>query len=73
MKEENSVGSSVGIIIVILILIIGAIYFFGQRLQKQRNLEQQNVAADTVQEVGAIQNDASSMNLDSLGTGVDQL
>ncbi len=73
MREENNIGSSVGIIIVILILVIGGIYFFGQRIQKQKELQQQNVATDTTKEVTDVQSDASSMNFDNLGNGIDQL
>lgn len=71
MREENNIGSSIGIIIVILILIIGGIYFFGQRIEKQR--AETNSATDTAEEVTGLEGDASSMNFDGLGGGVDQL
>jgi len=73
MKEQSSTGSSVGIVIVILILIVGGVYFFNQRIEKQKQMEQINASATNTDDVNSLQSDASSMNFDNLGNGVDQL
>lgn len=39
-KEEKKVGPIVGVLIIVLVLIIGALYFFGQRLNTEAPLEQ---------------------------------
>ncbi|MCE9643786.1 hypothetical protein K8Q93_00845 [Candidatus Parcubacteria bacterium] len=34
--KDNSVGPLVGIIIIVLILVLGGLYFWGERLNRQR-------------------------------------
>jgi hypothetical protein len=38
-NEKTEVGTIAGIIIVIIVLVIGAIYFFRQRIEKQQQIE----------------------------------
>ncbi len=78
MKQEeqsNGFGEIIGIIIVVLILLIGGLYFAKQRIDKskefQATLEMGN--ATTSDEVVDIENSASSMNFDNLGSGIDNL
>jgi uncharacterized protein HemX len=75
MNEQNDSGngSVVGIVIVILILVIGGIYFFNQRIQKQNQMNATSSDTVSAQEYANLQSDASSMNFDNLGTGTDQL
>ncbi len=34
-EEEKSIGSTIGIIIIILIIILGGLYFLGQRVDRE--------------------------------------
>ncbi len=72
-QSKNGVGSMVGVVIVILVLIIGGIYFFNQRIEKQKQMGAASDDAALAQDYNSLQSDASSMNFDNLGTGVDQL
>ena len=65
-NQKEGVGAVIGIIIVVIIIVIGGIYFFNQRVQKQNQMA-------TSDSVSSLQSDASSMNFDNLGSGVDQL
>lgn len=42
---ENSVGPLVGIIIIVLILVLGGLYFWGERLNAQRELHRTKSSA----------------------------
>ena len=47
--NEKKVGPIVGALIIVLILIIAALYFFGQRLNMQKNQQSQNPASNSSQ------------------------
>lgn len=42
---ENSVGPLVGIVIIVLILVLGGLYFWGERLNVQRELHRTKSSA----------------------------
>ena len=74
-NKKTDFGAIIGIIIVIIILIIGAFYFVGQRIEKQKEFQTaiQLEIATTSDEIADIESSANSMNFDDLGTGIDSL
>lgn len=73
-KEEKSIGPAIGIIVIIVIIILGGLYFWGQRLAQKPApvVEQQPQTQQEVPEVtpGAdinqLQNQSSSDDLNSI-------
>ncbi len=65
-KNSNGIGALVGTIIVILILIVGGFYFYGQRVEKQKQLEASALQASSSDEIVDIENDINALDLDSL-------
>lgn len=79
-KQNVDFGAIMGIIVVVIVLIVGAFYFIGQRIEKQKefqNAMNQNqiatTAVTTSDEVSDIEKDANSINLDNLGEGINNL
>ena len=78
-KQKEGVGSVIGIIIIIIVLLIGALYFVDQRIQKskefQATINEGNLSSSTMMsdEITDIEKDSTSMNFDNLGTGIDNL
>jgi len=75
-NKTGNLGSMIGIIIVILVLITGAFYFVGQRIEKQKEFQatiNQAQVSTTSDDLSSIENDANSMNFDNLGDGIDKL
>lgn len=78
-KEKKDLGTISGIIIVIIILLVGAFYIVGQRIQKSKefqakmNIEKYTATSATSDDISTIEKDAQSMNFDNLGTGINNL
>ena len=77
-KQKNEdVGTIVGIITVIIVLLVGGFYFANQRMEKQKefqaNIKQLEVATSSSDELSDIESSANSMNFDDLGSGIDNL
>ena len=78
-NEKNNIGPLVGIIIVILMLVIGAFYFYNQSIQKQKEIQkitQQSQAEQTQvtnEDITSLDNDAKALNFDNLGEGIDKI
>lgn len=78
-EKIEDFGTMAGIIIVIIVLIIGAFYFVGQRIEKQKefknnmNLGEIATTSSSSDEISSIEKDAKSMNFDNLGSGIDNL
>lgn len=74
-KQSSGFGEIIGIIIVVLILLIGGLYFAKQRIEKSREFQaaMEQGMSTTSDEILDIENSAASMNFDSLGTGIDTL
>lgn len=76
---NSEIGTVAGIIIVILVLVIGAVYFFKQRIEKQQQIEktiqqvQTAEASSSDDTIESIKADAATIDTKDLGTGVDQL
>jgi len=77
MKEQNNknnIGTILGIIIVILILIIGAFYFYNESMKRQieiKKINEQNRAA--LEEITIFEKDLNSIEMNNLGEGIDEL
>jgi len=83
--EEKSVGPAVGIIIIIFIIVLGGLYFWGQRLEMIAPAtsdapQEETVAADASAQAELMKiklqgsgDDVSSMEADLNATNVDSL
>jgi hypothetical protein len=71
---ESSVGPMIGIIIILAVIVLGGLYFWGQRANKSGNALDENTAAELDQiqsqsssdEVSSIQADLDATDIDSL-------
>jgi hypothetical protein len=76
-NKQTDFGSMIGIIIVVIILLVGAFYFVEQRIEKSRefqaSINQGEIATTSSDDVTDIEKDATSMNFDDLGSGIDNL
>ncbi|MDD4803784.1 MAG: hypothetical protein PHN69_01290 [Candidatus Pacebacteria bacterium] len=73
-NEKNNIGPLVGIIIVILMLVIGALYFYNQSVEKQKELTNIRQQEQIIEEdITSIENTANTLNFDELGEGIDQI
>jgi len=73
-NEKNNIGPLVGIIIVILMLVIGALYFYNQSVKKQKELTNIIQQEQVIEEdITSIENTANTLNFDELGEGIDQI
>ena len=73
-NDKNNIGTVAGIIIVILMLIIGAFYFYNEIIKRQKEIEkinEQNRAA--LEEITIFEEDLNSIEIDNLGKGIDEL
>ncbi len=78
MQQKSEIGTVSAIIIVIAILLIGGFYFFGQRVEKQKQFEaqraqQEQLSASTAADVNSLDSEASAMDYDGLDSGVNNL
>ncbi len=58
--EKNSTGALIGSIIVIIVLVLGAIYFWGGKLNSTRDTGAANVA-ETQSEIADLENDLNDI------------
>ncbi len=70
-QDEKSIGPAIGVIIIILALVLGGLYFWGQtetnRTQnKSQNIEGQEASADAQAEIQLLQSQGESDDLDSI-------
>ena len=78
-KQTIDFGTLSGIVIVVIILLVGAFYFAGQRIEKSKefqaniNLEKNMATSGTSDDLPSLEKDAQSMNFDNLGSGIDNL
>lgn len=87
-QGEKSVGPAIGIIIIIAVIVIGGLYFWGQRATTKSNETNTTETGATVQddqniidlknqsssdEIDSIQADLEATDLDQLGSGVDSI
>jgi len=75
-EQTNEIGTISGILIITIMLILGGFYFFGQRIEKQKQfevLQQQMASSSGPDDIKSIQNDAASLDFQNLGQGVDNL
>ncbi len=67
-REKKGVGALIGVVIIVIILIIGALYFWQQKINKEideaRNLAEENSKVQTVLSPQINDTDLMSDNLD---------
>lgn len=75
-KQNGELGAMIGIIIVVIVLIVGGLYFGKQRIEKskefQNTLSEGQVLSNS-DELTDIENDAAGMNFDALGSDINNL
>lgn len=73
-ETKTSVGSIIGIIIIIALIVLGGLYFWGKRIEESKNLPTNTVVNETVQltpeqqEANAIKSMGTSDELKSIET-----
>lgn len=74
-KQLNDFGAKIGIIIVIILLLIGAFYFVDQRIKQSNEYKTslQEALSTSTDQISDIENDANSLNVDNLGTDINNL
>ena len=72
-KQNMDFGTMSGIIIVIIVLVVGAFYFAGQRIEKSKEFQENMATSGQTDDVSNIEEDAQSINFDNLGSGIDNL
>lgn len=80
-QQNSTVGPLVGSIIIIALIIVGGLYFFGSLIQAQKNqieveqtLEEQNEAREVEQTViQSDSDDVTAIEADLQATNIDQL
>lgn len=72
-KQNLDLGTMSGIIIVIVVLVVGAFYFAGQRIEKSKEFQENMATSGQTDDISDIESDAQSMNFDNLGSGIDSL
>ncbi len=77
-KKTTDLGAIIGIMIVIVILLVGAFYFAGQRIEKSNEFKaaiQKEIATTSTSSdaVSDIEKDVNAVNTDGLGDGINSL
>ena len=82
-QEEKSAGPAIGIIIIILVILLGGLYFWGQRAEQQEipqlETEEQMSEVDTLRtqsdsdEVTSIESDLNASDFDNLGNEMSEI
>ena len=74
INYQKGAGATIGIILIIIVILLGAIYFLGQKtsliVQNEQNSE---MTADRSDEISVLENDAASLDFDNLDVGIDEL
>jgi len=66
-ENKSSIGGIIGTIVIIAIIILGALYFWGKRIEESRNT--QSLVTDTVQP--AVETISEAAAIKSIGSGDD--
>ncbi len=67
-QNEKKVGPIIGALIIVLILIIAALYFFGQKLNIEAPAQQTSQTSEE-----NVANSSSSISTDSLNSNLDEV
>jgi preprotein translocase subunit YajC len=65
-EQKNGIGALAGTIIVVIILIIGGFYFYGQRIEKQKQNQASVTETSSSDEIDDIEKDINDLNFDNL-------
>ncbi len=73
IKEEKKIGPIIGVLVIVLVLIIAALYFFGQRLNTQPTNSTANTQTNSGIETASNQsaNVTSSTSVESIQKDID--
>ena len=74
-KKTEDLGAIIGIILVVIVLLVGAFYFVNQRIEQSREFKasMEQGSSTISDEIADIENTATSMNFDNLGTDINNL
>ena len=78
-KKTTDIGSMIGIIVVLVVLLVGAFYFAEQRIQKQKEfqavLNQVEISSTSTfpNEMPGIENNINSTDINSTATGTNNI
>lgn len=70
VRQEKSVGPVIGIIIIVMLMVLGAMYFWGERLEKASQLRQADESAAQQTSPNTPANPSTTTGLD-VSTGVE--
>lgn len=65
-ENKSSIGSIIGIIIIIAIIILGGLYFWGKRIEESKLQDDLLIQNATTSEVVTAENVSSSDDMDSI-------
>ncbi len=73
--QNNEVGTIAGTLIIVALLLVGGVYFFGQRIEKQKEAQalQTQSQSSSSDDINSIKNDAAALDFSHLGDGVNNL
>jgi len=73
--ELEGFGEIFGIITVIIVLIVGGIYFFEQRMQKQEQIQKNNteIMSTSTDDITSLKANVNALDFGDLGTSTDGL
>ena len=75
-EKESKVGPMIGSIIVIIIIIVGGLYFWGNyinQIKTENNIEQQDSPASEAEEIEQIENELENLNFDDIDAELDAI
>lgn len=82
-NNENSVGPVIAIIIVLAMIILGGLYFWGERTNDMSNIEPSSATVDEItasitsqsssDDISSIEEDLSNTNVIDLGSDLESL
>jgi len=73
-QTTNDIGAVAGTIIVVLVLLVGGVYFFGERIAKQnayQTMKNQNTQA--TDSLDSVATDAAALDFSTTGSDVTNL
>ena len=72
-SEPKSTGSIIGAIIIIIVLIIGGLYFWGQELDQKQTIDKEILTEEIVPETTDIEADLDALNTEELDVELESI
>lgn len=80
MKKVEDLGAMIGIFLIIIVLVVGALYLVNQRMEKSKEFQNNinkamatTTSTATIDDITNLEKEASLINFDDLGKGIDEL